>query len=304
MSILVITHRADFDGLCSQAIARRALADSATYLGWDYSDDVPNLAPYDTIYLIDISLPKDVMIANASRLIWIDHHISKMTELDGVDIQGYRIDGVAACRLAWQWFNDPKYGTSTSKAMFLNREVVEPYAVQILGEYDIWDKRNPDVDPFQLGMSGQPVIDWETLLRAYSDDKMTAPYGYLRDILASGYAIQSYVKQTNLDIVTKFGFDVEWEGMNLLALNTSKSSSLIFDGTIKPHHDGCLAYRWDGKMWRASLYGVPDKDVDMTLIAKKYGGGGHRGAAGFSFAELPPELGRAPCCCRTDGWKS
>jgi nanoRNase/pAp phosphatase (c-di-AMP/oligoRNAs hydrolase) len=32
------------------------------------------------------------------------------------------------------------------------------------------------------------------------------------------------------------------------------------------------------------------KDVDLSLIAKKYGGGGHAGACGFQCAELPFRL--------------
>jgi len=36
-------------------------------------------------------------------LVWIDHHKSAI-EKYGATTPGYRIDGVAACRLAWQWF--------------------------------------------------------------------------------------------------------------------------------------------------------------------------------------------------------
>lgn len=292
MKTLVVTHSADFDGKCSEAIARRALGDTATYHPYDYRDEVPDLTPYDRICLIDVSFPRDVMIQCADRIVWIDHHISKMRELDGVFIPGYRIDGVAACRLAWQWFTIPEGEDPPlpTKEDYVNRTVSEPCAVQLLGEYDIWDKRNSDVDTFQLGLAAESVVDWSAL---FAEDHDTG-FKYVEAILGRGRAIQAYVKKTNLDIVRVFGFDIQWEGLNLLALNTSKSSSLIFEGAIRPEHDALLAYRWDGKMWRASLYGVPGKDIDLSVIAGKHGGGGHRKAAGFALNELPPAWGRGP----------
>jgi len=49
--------------------------------------------------MLDISIPGLMMHQD---LIWIDHHKSAMEKWDNGP-EGYRIDGVAACRLAWQW---------------------------------------------------------------------------------------------------------------------------------------------------------------------------------------------------------
>lgn len=42
----------------------------------------------------------------------------------------------------------------------------------------------------------------------------------------------------------------------------------------------------DGKKWTVSLYSKKD-NVDCSKIATKYGGGGHKKAAGFECYELP-----------------
>lgn len=85
-------------------------------------------------------------------------------------------------------------------------------------------------------------------------------------------------------------FDVEFAGLRFLACNSHELDirSQLFDGAIKPHHQGLLGFTFTGKDWRVSLYQVPGGDEDMGRIAKNHGGGGHRGAAGFRCVELPP----------------
>ena len=45
-----------------------------------------------------------------------------------------------------------------------------------------------------------------------------------------------------------------------------------------------MPFSFDGDKWTVSLYST---SVDVSEIAKKYGGGGHKGASGFHCKELP-----------------
>ena len=45
--------------------------------------------------------------------------------------------------------------------------------------------------------------------------------------------------------------------------------------------------------WTISLYSQGES-VDVSVIAKAHGGGGHKGAAGFRAEELPFQLGGKP----------
>jgi nanoRNase/pAp phosphatase (c-di-AMP/oligoRNAs hydrolase) len=45
-----------------------------------------------------------------------------------------------------------------------------------------------------------------------------------------------------------------------------------------------MPFVFDGEQYTVSLY---SKTVDVSEIAKKYGGGGHKGAAGFQCKKLP-----------------
>ncbi len=291
-STLVITHSADLDGLCSQAIARRALGDQSDYLGWDYGDDIPDTTKYSRVFLIDISFPPPEMLKLVSKLVWIDHHQSAIKE-NPIYYGGLRIDGVAACRLAWQWFfGDPK----ATKADYVERKVSEPYAVQLLGEFDIWCHTNEDTVPFQYAMQAEITPDWPALFAAdkpvYGEIVSSVKPDVITPLLVKGRAITQYLKVTQAQLSNEAGYDADFEGLKFRVLNTPQKGSLQFDASIKPHHDGCLRYYWDGQTWGCSLYGVAHKkDVDLSVIAKKYGGGGHKQACGCTFDQLPKELG-------------
>jgi nanoRNase/pAp phosphatase (c-di-AMP/oligoRNAs hydrolase) len=43
---------------------------------------------------------------------------------------------------------------------------------------------------------------------------------------------------------------------------------------------------YDGRMFTVSVYST-NPNIDCGAICKKYGGGGHKGAAGFQCKELP-----------------
>ncbi len=285
MKPLVIYHSADFDGLFCREIARKHFGEGADYVGWDYGEPEPAVAPDRDLFILDLSVPG--LMAHP-RLVWIDHH---KTEIDTYPstIPGYRIDGVAACRLAWQWF----FGNAANrKSDFVDRMVAEPLAVRLAGEFDIWDKRDARAELFQHGLRSRDLADcWHVLLSDEPGSRLVL------ELLEAGGVLEYARAKENESVIRKQSFTVEFEGCRFLALNTARCNSLTFLAGLKPEHDGCLSFNWTGADWRVSLYGVPEKPaMDFSGIARKYGGGGHRQACGFKAAVLPfvqPEPMRA-----------
>lgn len=168
MKTTVIYHSADFDGIFCREIARKFIPD-AELIGWDYGYPKIPMPEEGDVYILDLSpecLADNPEIKGLiwNRIIWIDHHKSAIEKFPA-SIPGYRIDGVAACRLAWQWFNWPapeKYhkppavrdtGLSLPERQgYIDRTVTEPVAVRLAGEYDIWDHRDPNALLFQHGL--------------------------------------------------------------------------------------------------------------------------------------------------------
>ena len=53
-------------------------------------------------------------------------------------------------------------------------------------------------------------------------------------------------------------------------------------------HDALCGFYFNGKKWTVSLYHAKHRtDLDLSKIAVKYGGGGHRGACGFTTEIFP-----------------
>lgn len=291
----VIYHSADFDGIFCREIAKLFIPD-ATLIGWNFGDK-PLEIPTSKLYVLD--LPVDAVFGfdykvvgnqrgpqHPAGLIWIDHHKSSI-ESHPTDIAGYRIDGVAACRLAWQWFK-AELDESTLPVIddYINRNVQEPYSVRLAGEYDIWDKRDSNPDVFQFGLRARELTneDWADLLLYDSS--------VVEKLLDDGIAIQKYQRITDASVMKK-SFLVKWEGLTFLTLNTARCNSLTFAAKDTPEtgHDALLGFCHNGKQWTVSMYHSNDrKDIDLSQIATKHGGGGHRGACGFTAKELPFNL--------------
>ena len=293
MNTTVIYHSADFDGIFCREIARKFLGDKdVQYIGWNFGDPKVPMPSDGMVYIMDLS-PEclDGFIftpgfTDGSRIVWIDHHKTSIEQWPE-EIPGYRIDGVAACRLTWQWFTRLVRQTIEidlpEKEHFVNREVFEPMAVRLAGEYDVWDHRGDGDIEFQYGLRSQQELNWSALLNPYA----TAPIDV---IIEQGKIAMRYARFQDGENLREAGFVVEFSGLKFLALNTVGRGSGIFDSRDKPEtgHDALLAFGWRGKYWTVSLYHARHRtDLELSTIAVKHGGGGHKGACGFTCNELP-----------------
>jgi hypothetical protein len=269
---------------------------------------IENWADYDAIYIVDLSV--DELMSRPelrNKIVWIDHHKSAIEKWDNrtgpisgnpvPNLAGTRIDGVAACRLCWQWFtwgqlpkgvlpSKQDFIEPLTKQLFIDRKVQEPALIRLAGEYDIWDHRDPDGKALQFGLRGLS----DALYRRLVDNEFLGAVTGARtasidlfDAVAQGYAIKSYVDKQADEYSAAYAHTIKWEGLTFCALNIGqRGNSDLLKGGIKPEHDACFAWRFDGKQVLVSLYHIEGKTHhDLSLIAVKYGGGGHKGACGF-----------------------
>jgi oligoribonuclease NrnB/cAMP/cGMP phosphodiesterase (DHH superfamily) len=283
--VTVVYHSADFDGLFCREIARHFLkSEILTLIGWAYKDPKLEFPNEGKVYVLDLS-PECFsefpgMDVAQSRVVWIDHHATAI-EKWGTYLPGLRIDGVAACRLTWQWFASEGPGI-TCKADYLSRAVEEPLAVRLAGEYDVWDHRGDGDLEFQLGLRAQEEIPWSGLLGEQSEFLSAR-------IIQTGRFVQQYVKATAAEKMAS-AFVLSWKGIKFLALNGAHKGSLTFESRDVPEtgHDALMIFYWTGKAWEFSLYHAKHRtDLDLSKIALEYGGGGHKGACGFRTKQIP-----------------
>ena len=305
MKTHVIYHYADYDGLLSAAVCLHFMPDAVIH-GWDYGKPVPEIPDdCETLYIVDLSVEG---LMDDPRLIWIDHHKSAidkwgMTEpgasYHGATVRrGFWIDGVAACRLCWQWFThmggeSRPWSKEKGKLLyddpslfaFTQRNVQEPLVLTLAGEYDIWfEEGNPEWDKcvaLQHGLrSNSNCQTPEGLLPLL--DESTALEGLIRD----GFTIERYQSEQNESILKYNSYVREWEGLRFLVLNSARGNSRSFPGTAERDDiDALCMWKYCGEDVTVSLYHKTGrKELDLSVIAVKYGGGGHRGACGFKMS--------------------
>lgn len=289
----VIYHRADYDGLFSAAVCKKFLPD-AEFIGWDFGDPLIPFPAEGSVYIVD--LPPECVGETAigighlaSRIIWIDHHKSSIQKWDelGVVLPGYRIDGVAACRLCWQWFAslDPEIcfaspGDLPLKDHYVHRDVKEPLALTLAGEYDVWDKRDERADAFQFGMWASGVAEGGCLALLDNEKEVL-------EFCEEGFAMMRWQRQFAASTCRERAYIREWEGRTFCVLASchARNSMWFPQEAIPKECDALMCWRYDGNRVSFSLYHAPGhEEHDLSPIAVKYGGGGHRGACGFSMS--------------------
>lgn len=91
------------------------------------------------------------------------------------------------------------------------------------------------------------------------------------------------INSDNSDILK---FKTKDEGIKFLDKYETTSKFVVVEYMwTKPGYDGCACFWYANGMWNFSLYN-DNGEVDCSAIAKEFGGGGHKGAAGFKIKNI------------------
>jgi len=278
MAIKCFYHKTDLDGECSGAIVKYRYPETELF-PFDYGDEFPwdKIALEDEVFMVDVSLPKNDMIKLrdcTKKFIYIDHHISKINELRGFHFDGIQQDGTAACVLTWNY-------------LYKDRDI--PWAVKFLGYYDVW-KLDDLVLNFQYGMrsldtdpKNNQKFWYELFVNWYNSE-------LIQSIIEIGRNIRIYQEKKDKRNILRSAFKTKFRNYNILALNKTVGSSLLFkDHPDYENVDILMVFGWNGNTWKISLYTTRD-DIDVSIICKEFGGGGHKQAAAFKIDILTDSL--------------
>jgi oligoribonuclease NrnB/cAMP/cGMP phosphodiesterase (DHH superfamily) len=269
---MIVIHHADLDGRCAAAIVSRYFGGKGiTFHATDYKDSVPlgKLAGEDVV-IVDFSYkPNDMLkiIELANSVVWIDHHATAkdypyqyLTGLRNFEDKRY-----AGCELTWMYY-------------FPTERM--PRSVCLIGDYDKWALRIEASKAFYEGMrlekNGPEEYIWPELLDG-------AYFKKIQDVIANGKIAMMYRDNYCNDLCRSFGYETEIDGYKAYACNQSMFGSGGF-GHRFDQYPLCIAYIHDGERFTVSLY---SKEINVGEIAKAHGGGGHKGAAGFTCETLP-----------------
>jgi uncharacterized protein len=293
----VFYHQGDLDGWTSAAIyalARRNVELRPIEYGDTQSLELfleNDIDETDVVVMLDFC-PNDPttvqqIMEKAAVFYWIDHHKTSRQMYEdnnfklihtppGQFITDSNDHPMAACELTYMFVHNVDYHKV-------------PYHIRLLGRYDIWEHKDPSVIPFQYAMQawlGDPVKNfqqWKKLVSPSESDRKL-----FQRLIDSGKYIRLYEEKRNNRIAEDICFELEFDGYNALAANVPHVSSSFFSNLYDPRkYDLVIAFGYISHYWKVSLR---SQTIDCSELAKRYGGGGHKGAAGFICDTLPNQL--------------
>lgn len=251
---------------------------------YDYGEPFPfdKIEEGSKVLMVDITTnPYSTMFrVNAQYdLFVIDHHKSFIESDAGKNINGLLTDGVAACQLTWHHFflNDPT-----------------PEIIRLLGEYDVWKNEDKDqwensIMPTQMAMRMKHTDPATNVGHTFWDEYISSALKgthHSKEIemgcWGDGNTIIAYQKMEDKKAVDFYSFEAEFEGLRAICLNNTRFNSQVYESVWDPEkYDIMVAWvNVRGDSYTFSMY-TEKEDIDVSKIARKFGGGGHKKAAGF-----------------------
>lgn len=252
---------------------------------------IDSIVPNEQIYIVDYSISPDEMrelLKITKDVTWIDHHKTAIEKYRGFehDIRGIRYDGIAGCMLTCCYLNHmTEHGIGDIRPFDISMTEDVPMFTKLIADWDVWkfdygDKTRSFITAFNSYDFNPESIEWN---RFFKSDSVT-------DMINEGTTMLKYRDGWAKEYLKRFGFEVNFEGLNCFAVNLGNCNSEYFKSLPEGKYDAFMPFAYNGEKWTVSMY---SKTHDVFDICKKYGGGGHAKAAGFTCKELPYAMRKA-----------
>ncbi len=262
-NIAVIYHGECPDGFSAAWIAWKKFGDNAEYIPGHHGEIPPEGLVGKEIYFLDFVYPVNEMkkiVEENKKVVVIDHHKSAEESVKMAHEYIYEMDHSGSA-LAWRYFYP---------------DLAVPWFIRYIEDMDIWKLELPDV--FAVAMVVNTVeksFDTWTKLAKDFDDEFTR-----NQQIEQGKIMLKYEKKLMDEIMDSNKEIVQFEGYEIYAVNAPHAfASQMGNFLCKEKPPLAIVWQWSGSKLEVSLRS--DGSVDVSEIAKKYGGGGHKAAAGF-----------------------
>jgi len=271
MHALVLYHADCNDGFCAAWVARQAMPD-AEFMPVQYGQEPPPTAGR-RVYVLDFSYPRETMLAiakDAEFLFIGDHHKTANDALMGFALQVW--DDFQ--KTVFVHFDMEKSGGRLAWEHFFPGQR-SPWLVDYTEDRDLWRWKLPNSKEVNAVLSSYPR-DFSVWDRFAVDGGDNTPS---LDLVHQGGAILRYQQQV-VDSLCSKASEIELDGHKVLCVN---ATTMISEVAGKLAEGRPFGVTWFEDANGNRIYSLRSRDggVDVSEIAKKHGGGGHRNAAGF-----------------------
>jgi len=294
-------YHADADGRCaariiySQANIHDYEENGREFIEINYDKHFPieTIAFGEQVFIVDYSIDPQQMLDLmdiTKDITWIDHHktaIERYTNFPYA-IRGIRYDGIAACMLTWCYLLEmTDGGDGDIQPLDLSMTESAPHFIKFIADWDACSAYKTDGSrDFKYGSDTSAFV---TYFNAFDFSPLSSEwtsllYGSSYEAIKMGEKMLLFRDNWAREYCKTRGFEVNFEGNICYAMNLGLCNSEYFKSVAPEGYDILIPFSYDGSKWIFSMYSTT---VDVSIIAKKYNGGGHKGAAGFVLDALP-----------------
>lgn len=266
---LVIYHGNCADGFGAAWVFRRFSGEECDFHAGVYQTPPPDVTGRD-VFMLDFSYKRpavEKMLETAYAVTLIDHHKSAIEDLqpliDAKKIKAFVDVAHSGAMLTW---------------MYLRGDLEPPQLIKHIEDRDLWKFSLKDTRPIQAAVFSYPYdFDvWDAIMEMPIDA-----------LAAEGTGIERkhHKDIAELLAVCKREMCISGVTVPVASLPYTLSSDA---GHVMGEGRPFAACYWDTATARIFSLRSSEQGVDVSEVAKKYGGGGHKHAAGFSVPRDHP----------------
>lgn len=282
MKLLCIYHGNCDDGFAAAWAVRNRLGDGQVeFYAGQYQKDPPDVTGRHVL-LVDFSYKRPVLLEMATKaksIVILDHHHTAAHDLFGF------LEPAPFDEWCDKGLDNVERGSPPIAALFdMNRSGAGltwdffhaggqrlPF-IDYIEDRDLWRKSLPGGDEFTIALRSYPqdFETWDRLVEAGPEA-----------LIAEGAAIQRYYR-ARVEEMKRSAYAATLAGVQIWISNTPYFAASEVAGELAERgvSFGACYFEVGKGRWAYSLRSRGDFDV--SEIAKKFGGGGHKAAAGFT----------------------
>lgn len=272
----VLYHSNCYDGFGAAYAAWKKFGNSAKYIPVSYGTPPPEMPDASEIYIVDFSYDEKTIVdlSYKAKVVVLDHHKTaeeNLRPLIGKENPMVEFDmNRSGALIAWEYFH--------GDAMSAHRDPSVPTIPQLIAhisDRDLWKFEMQGSKEVHAALVSTP-FDFEVW------DKLDVP-----TLIQEGAGALKFQTQLVQNIINK-SWIAKVGDHDVPVVNTSNSWSEVGEALLAKYPDSPFAASFTAfkeiTMW--SLRSRAHEDFDVSAVAKKFGGGGHKNAAGFQCARV------------------
>lgn len=264
-SVAILYHGGCPDGFGGAYAAWKKFGDAAEYIPVKHQRPPPKDLDGKTLYFIDFCYPQDIMDAyraQAASVTVLDHHLSVRSVVESMPAHVFDQNRSGAT-IAWAYFHP---------------DTSVPKLLSYVEDGDLYRFALPDSRALLAYLYTEPFHfdEWDALALSLETNDGYAAFVSTGEAYARHFAIlvEQMARRASL---------VEFEGIECYVVGSSGIfASDLGNLLAKTKPPLGIVTHLTGDVLSVSLRS--DEALDVSLLAQKYGGGGHPRAAGFDIA--------------------